>query len=176
MEEFRPVVDYEDIYEVSNLGNMRSIDRMSIGGRFGPYFIKGKPIATPIDSKCGYRHMTLARGKHKRKVNIHRLVARAFLGEPNGLVVDHLNGDRSDNRVENLEYVTMRENILRGRTGQSGSKKKCSSRGVTVSPWNRYVASIRIKGKSNYLGSFDTEHEASIAYEKAFVVAEREHK
>lgn len=175
MEEFRAVVGYEDIYEISNLGNMRSIDRMSVGGRFGPYFIKGKPISTPIDTN-GYRHMTLARGKHKRKINTHRLVASAFLGEAKGLVVDHINGDRSDNRAVNLEYVTMRENILRGRTGQTKAKKKCEARGVTVSPWNRYIASIRIKGKANYLGSFDTELEASAAYNRAFLVAELEHK
>tara|TARA_R110000822_G_scaffold41920_4_gene114481 strand:+ start:512 stop:1039 length:528 start_codon:yes stop_codon:yes gene_type:complete len=175
MEEFRPVVDYEDIYEISNLGNMRSIDRMSSGGRFGPYFISGKPISTPIDNN-GYRHMTLARGKHKRKVNTHRLVARAFLGEPNGLVVDHLNGDRSDNRAENLEYVTMRVNVLRGKKGEIRPDKKCVSRGVTVNPWNRYIASIRIKGKGHYLGSFDTELEASVAYDKAFEVVEREYK
>ena len=175
-EEFKPVIGYDGIYEVSNIGRVRSVDRMSCGGRFGNYFVSGKLIKTSIDPLNGYRYMTLAKGKHKLKVNVHRLVARAFIGEDNNMVVDHKNGDRGDNRAENLEYVTMRENISRGRKCEKRENKKCKSRGVTKSKWNRYISSIRLNGKAIYLGSYGTEIEAAEAYNSACLELRSENK
>jgi len=177
IEEWKSVVGYEGLYEVSSLGNVRSLDRMSNGGRWGNYMKQGKPLI-PQSRPNGYKMVTLMAGQGSQKcASIHRIVAEAFIGPPsNGMVVDHLNGERSDNRLENLEYVSMRENICRGERGLKRKNKSCTSRGVTKSKWNRYIASIRINGKAVYLGSFGDEESASKAYEQAFIVAEREYK
>lgn len=57
---------------------------------------------------------------------VHLIVAKCFLGEPNGRVVDHLNMDKKDNRLENLEYVTQKENVRRAieKIGNIGSKSR----------------------------------------------------
>jgi hypothetical protein len=88
----------------------------------------------------------------------------AFLNhKPNGmsLVVDHINGNKTDNRVDNLRIVTQRENCV-------GSNKTSNYKGVhfcdTV---KKFIAKIYINGKSKYLGSFDRDIDASSAYQKA---------
>jgi hypothetical protein len=90
-----------------------------------------KPLVLPN----GYRHVVLTNqsGKHRRAV--HRLVAEAFLGQPPmGRVVNHKNGDRADNRAENLEWVTQSENVSHTyRSGRrvisQGQKDQCAALG-----------------------------------------------
>ena len=167
MEQWKSVIGYELYYEVSDLGNVRSLDRKTITGAWGSYNKKGKLLTTQ-NRPNGYKIITLMVGKGSKKCAlVHRLVAESFIGPSLGLVVDHIDGDRSNNKLSNLEYVTMRENICRGGLSESRPNKKCASRGVTVSKWNRYISSVRVKGKSIYLGSFGTEEEAASAYKKA---------
>ncbi len=96
MEIFKPVADK---YEVSNFGNARS-------------WKSGDPkILKPQITKRGYLYVQLyINGKHEKHL-VHRLVAQAFIANPdNKPEVNHLNGVKSDNRVENLEWVTRSEN------------------------------------------------------------------
>ncbi len=96
MEEWRPIQGFPR-YEVSSLGNVR--------GKFG----KLLNLATNRD---GYKYITL-HGEQKKTVRVHRLVASAFLPNPdNKPTVDHMNRDRSDNRLENLRYASWREQNL----------------------------------------------------------------
>lgn len=104
-EEWRPCPGYEDIYEVSSTGRVRRL-AAARGGRIG-YELKGM-----IDGR-GYRTYTLRKSVTFRSEKAHRLVCAAF---NNGRTLDrrfvnHKNGDRLDNRAENLEWVTNRENI-----------------------------------------------------------------
>lgn len=112
MEEVWAVVEICPDYEVSNLGNVRSVDRyvtFTECKRAKGYsrFYKGKDVHPFICKSTGYLQIRVK----KRKCNVHRLVAFAHCeGYQEGLVVNHKNGIRNDNRAENLEWVTQSEN------------------------------------------------------------------
>ena len=104
-EVWKPISDFPR-YEVSNMGRVRS--NCCKDGRKVRYVFKAYLRSN------GYLCVDLSiSGRKSRKVMaVHRLVARAFIGErPEGYVIDHINGDRWDNRVQNLRYVTCSENL-----------------------------------------------------------------
>lgn len=100
-----------DGYQVSDIGRVRTLDRRILGKDGRVELHRGK-ILKPQRLKNGYQEVYLCDGKSRRHRTVHSLVAGAFLGErPAGHDVLHLNGDRSDNRVENLRYGTRSENF-----------------------------------------------------------------
>lgn len=106
-EEWRDVVGYEGLYQVSSLGRVRSNHK----GRWR----NGRILRGGINSD-GYACVILCRpGDRQRNVKVHRLVLWAFLGPPpDGYQVNHKNRIRSDNRLENLEYTTPGGNVKHG--------------------------------------------------------------
>ena len=109
MEEWRAVVGFEGYYEISSQGRLRNAKT-----RNGSH--KGR-ILRACPTKKGYPHTNLCVDGGMTTRTIHRLVCEAFLGlRPDGLQVNHKNGDKADNRVENLEYVTAKENAQHART------------------------------------------------------------
>lgn len=106
---WKPVKGYEGLYEVSNLGNLRSLDRYSMCGKQYCLF-KGKPIKAFPDSK-GYLRTDLCKNGQRKLHLVHRLVAEAFISNPNNLpCIDHINTIKTDNRVENLRWCSYKEN------------------------------------------------------------------
>lgn len=106
-EEWRPVVDFEGYYEVSNLGNIRSVDRTVISSNGKELHYKGKHITPGID-KDGYTTYGLYVNSKQTRVKAHREVAKAFLPNPDGLpVVNHKDENKLNNRVDNLEWCTV---------------------------------------------------------------------
>lgn len=109
-EEWRTVEGYEGCYEVSNQGRVRSIDKVvrTNGGRFATK--RGK-IRRSVMGKAGYYLVTLCDACKTKTFLVHRLVATAFVpacaDRPH---VNHINGIKTDNRPENLEWVTPKEN------------------------------------------------------------------
>jgi hypothetical protein len=101
MEIWKDIIGYEGLYQVSNLGRIKS-------------FHNGEKILKCKTDKDGYLEVTLcANGNHKY-MRVHRVVLNAFnpLTNENEFQVNHKNGVKNDNRIENLEWVTYSENVL----------------------------------------------------------------
>lgn len=113
IENWKPVVGYDGLYEVSDWGRVRSLDCYK-PFRCGRRFYKGKLITQYKNVRNGYKQVHLC-DITKKLHNVHRLVAEAFLPNPDNLpCVNHKNEDRTDNRVENLEWCTQKYNINYG--------------------------------------------------------------
>lgn len=161
---FKDIPGFEGYYQVSNLGNVKSLERTAIRQpNRGNYLVKEK-ILKPGKEGGGYLFVMLNVNKKKTMKKIHSLVAMAFLNHiPNGhkTVVDHINNDILDNRLENLQLISQRQNA-------SKDKKGYSSKYVGVYFFkrdNQWVSQITIKGKCVYLGKFDSEIDAHKAYQ-----------
>ncbi len=115
MEIWKPITDYEDLYEVSNYGRIRSLC-----GRYG----KNKILSQCVGSK-GYKLVTLCKKGKQKTVNVHRLVAMAFIPNPDSLpCVNHIDEDKSNNNVSNLEWCSYYYNNIYGqRLTKSAAKR-----------------------------------------------------
>lgn len=112
-EQWRAVPGYEGMYEVSDQGRVRSLDR-HVPNNFrlsGFTFVRGR-MMVPIDDTRGYLRVGLTKANRKKHFRIHQLVLMAFVGPcPTKQEVRHLNGIKTDNRLENLQYGTKLENV-----------------------------------------------------------------
>ena len=109
-EEWKAIPGFEGYYEASTLGNIRSVNRI-INCPWGEvYPAKGKAKAVCKD-KYGYYHVCLSKEGKKYYPTVHSLIAKTFISnQDNKPCVDHIDGDRLNNRVENLRWCTVREN------------------------------------------------------------------
>ena len=111
---WKPVVGYEGLYEVSSYGRVKSLDRYVKYSDGRIYLHKGKVLSLAKD-KNGYFVVSLYfNGKHNT-IKVHRLVAQAFIPNPDNLPeVNHLDEDKTNNRVENLEWCDHKYNMNYG--------------------------------------------------------------
>jgi hypothetical protein len=155
---WRDIKGYEGIYQVSNLGRVKSSDRVDYAERS----LKGRMLKQNPNSG-GYLMVNLfLNGKQKTRT-LHQLVAEAFLNhEACGMkvVIDHIDNDKQNNKLENLQLISQRQNSSKNSIGKTSIYT-----GVSFRPKiNKYVARCRHNKKQIYLGGFETELEASEAY------------
>ena len=136
-EVWKPVYGFERLYEVSNKGNVKSLYRY-------------KKRLVPFKQKNGYLSITIYKdGKEYFKL-VHRLVALSFIPNPsNKKQVNHIDENKTNNCVDNLEWMTPKENMNYGTARERTNK----SQGQSV---------IQMDQFGNIIGHFDTENEAAI--------------
>lgn len=106
---WKDIKGYEELYQISNLGNVKSLKRKTLGKKHGNHYLKER-ILKP--GKSGnYYHVCLRKNNVNKIFYIHRLVAQTFIKNiENKNQVNHKNGKTTDNNVNNLEWVTASEN------------------------------------------------------------------
>jgi hypothetical protein len=161
MEIWKDVPSYEGCYQVSNLGNVRSVDRIGRDGRG----LRGKNLKKDRSTN-GYLQVNLYHPlKHPRTLGIHRLVAWSFIGEQGDKVhVHHIDSNKENNQIDNLTYLTHRENT----SLQLRNLKNGLPTGVSKTQ-RGYAATLRCPrtGKKYRVGTFKTIAEASDKYKEA---------
>jgi hypothetical protein len=143
LEIWKDIHGYEGLYQVSNLGNVKS---------------KRKVLKCVNDV---YLCVSLHKDKRQKKHNIHTLVFSAFNNyiPSRKSVIDHINSNKHDNRLENLQLISQRMNATKDRKSNTGLTGVYEFRG-------RFNSSIRINGIKKHLGVYDTKEKAYQAYKK----------
>ncbi len=147
MEEYKQIIDFDN-YEVSNLGNVRNIKT----GRI----LKGSV------NNHGYLIVGLFKNNKRKNKKIHRLIAEAFIENPeNKPFVDHNDGNKTNNNINNIRFATVSEN------GQNAKIPKNNTSGAKGVSWNnnknKWEAYIIIDGIKIHLGCFENIEDAKEA-------------
>ena len=122
---WKDIVGYEGLYQVSNLGNVKSLNYRRTGK---------ERILKPVNNGCGYLQVNLCKNWNRRLFRIHRLVANAFLENPdNKSDVNHKDEDKTNNCVDNLEWMTRKENNNFGTRNERSSKSRINYKEMSKS-------------------------------------------
>lgn len=146
---WKDVPNYERLYQVSNQGNVKSLS-------FGARNIKHSNVERLLScsmSNLGYRKVELYKNGKSKMFYVHRLVANSFIPNPdNKPQVNHKDGNKSNNRVENLEWVSAKENISHAiSTGLKTNSPMLGRKGV-LNPQSKSISRYDLQG--NYIESF----------------------
>lgn len=155
------IPEYIGIYQISNLGRVKGVERYyQLRGKI-PVLLKEK-ILYLNTHKDGYVHVNLCKNGKVCHPRLSRIMLKSFIG-PSDLQVDHIDGDKQNNKLSNLQYLTGRENTFKyfsnipdkliGAHYNKRSKK--------------YHSVIKINGKSIQLGAFNNKEDAHAAYLEA---------
>jgi hypothetical protein len=165
---FKDIPGYEGIYQVSNMGNVKSLIK-NVKMPNGGIRMQSEKILKHTKSKRGYYLVVLYKDAKPKGWAMHVLVAMAFLGHiPDGtqrIVLDHKDGNKLNNCADNIELVTNRQNVQRYWLTQKTSSKYIGVNWCKKS--NKWQSQIYIDGKKKFLGYFADEHDAHLAYQKA---------
>lgn len=147
---WKPIVGWEELYEVSDHGRVRSLDRTTPTKNGRTAILRGRVLRATANSN-GYKIAILQSGPRRSAKRVHRLVLEAFVGPcPDGMQVCHSDGNRVNNSLGNLRYGTTSENRLdsvKHGTHPHASKTHCP-RGHSLVPPNLVAALWRKKYRS----------------------------
>jgi hypothetical protein len=164
MEEiWKDIPGYEGYYQASSFGRIKTLDRLVSNGKNSKRRLNSRICSLVMGSK-GYLNVSINKEGRRRTIDVHKLVAMAFLDHvPNNFerVVNHIDFNRLNNKPSNIELTTQRKN--------SNKKHLKSTSKYTGVKWHksssRWRATIVYKGETEYLGDFKDESKASMAYE-----------
>jgi hypothetical protein len=155
MEVWKDIKGFEGFYQVSNLGNVKSLDRKS-KNQYADYILKGK-VLKAWKHHSGYMCVKLCDNYEKKTFLVHRLVALNFLDNEKEYV-NHIDFDKTNNKLSNLEFCTPTENVIHYENSQ---KRYSKYLGVTYDKnRKKWLAKFKRNGRFIFLGRFDTEIEA----------------
>lgn len=148
---------YKGLYQVSNKGRVKRLCRTTSHG------LNLKEKILKVQKRgYGYLGVSFHDDKSEKAVYIHRLVALAFINNPhNYKTVNHIDEDKTNNAVENLEWMTQRSNNNHSANKKSTSKYSGVCWDRRAEKWKAYC---RFNRKINHLGYFDLEENAAQAY------------
>lgn len=169
MEVWKDIKGFEGLYQVSNQGVVRSLDRVNCYGRT----VKGL-TRKMVKNKNGYLYVSLRKNGVAKNYSVHRLVADAFIPNPHNYhTVNHKNENKADNNVENLEWMTLQDNLKHGthyQRARLNRKGKCcgpdhpnyGKRGKSAATHKGKVIGIK-KNNPDETVMFDTAADAARA-------------
>lgn len=150
---WRDITNFKGLYQVSSFGRVKSLKRPWVNEDF---------IIKICNDESGYSIVCLSKNGKQNTKYVHRIMAFEFLNHtPCGhlIVIDHINNIKSDNRIENLQLISNRENCTKNMT-----RGKNKYTGVYQNK-NKWSSKIYINGKQKHLGSFYSQAQASEAYQ-----------
>lgn len=164
VEEWRDIQGYEGYYQISNWGRIKSLSRITFRPPKGEIRTKEKIRKLSVGSD-GYVRLRLHKNNIGHTINVHILVWDHFGDKGRtGFEIDHIDGNKQNNNIENLQLLTPRENTVKYH--QSHGKRHGLPMGVYKED-KKYTAHICRSGKQSRLGTFLTPELASQAYEQA---------
>lgn len=158
---WKDIPGYKGFYQISNLGRIKSLERYFKNPLTGKVLIKEK-IRVLRKSKYGYLRCNLSKKGTTKTHQVHKLVAIAFLNhKPNGhkIVIDHIDNDRANNVLSNLQLISQRKNASKDRKNGTSNYIGVIKHKAT----NKWQATIYAYNKWYYLGIYAKEIDASKA-------------
>ena len=123
-EQWKPIEGYEGLYEVSNLGHVRGVARIVRSSGISQRMALGR-VLKPYTNKLRYQYVALSKDNKRETLSVHRLVAMAFIPNPDNLpCVNHKDEDPKNNKVENLEWCTTKYNLNYGTARERRVQKR----------------------------------------------------
>ena len=165
VEIFRPIKDYEGLYEISDLGRVKSVERTITKSGKGTKFIRERILRYNTNLK-GYRYVILSKNSKLRNFTIHKLVWQSFGdAERKEKVIDHITENKLFNWIKNLQLLSNREN----RTKSTLASKTLPIGVSYIKKTNNYIAKFSYNNRSIHLGTFKTIGKASQAYQSKLI-------
>lgn len=123
MKVWKPITEYENLYQISNHGEVRSLDRASFHKEHkNLHSIKGKLLKNVV-SDTGYYRVVLSKDSKKKIKKVHILLMQAFKEYDSNLVVDHIDGKKLNNNLNNLRMVSRSQNQWNRKANSNSSSK-----------------------------------------------------
>jgi len=148
---------YKGLYKINSLGEIKSCDKITNG-------IKsiGRPIILS-KNKVGYMFVKLSKNNKKQMFQIQKLMALTFVGYiPDGKVVDHIDSNKTNNDINNLQFLTIRENSIKEKLAENGHIDICYRKDN-----NKWRVRLQISTGRLSVGNFEKINDALEAYDKA---------
>lgn len=160
MEQWKDIKNYEGKYQISNLGRVKSLKKWS-GNKYNPKWVYQDRILHPSNNGNGYLIIGLKKNNIRKNYYIHRLVAEHFIDNPNNYKeVNHLDYNKENNKADNLEWCTRKENIEYSIENMKGRKS------ITHSNTNEKYITYR-KRKNKYRVVIDRKEKQFNTLEEA---------